>query len=219
MTYKESEMIGKKFGRLTVVKADGSRVYGGVKRKMWLCRCDCGNEISVMTTSLTSGNTRSCGCILDEYNASKKPDIQEKRIRRHIQNVWCKIKERCYNPKSNNYKAYGARGIRMCDEWLHDSKAFTKWCLNNGYQIGLEIDRIDNNGNYEPSNCQFLTKRENILKEVRRTTIAGISLRHTEVSNILGHKNNYFSNRIRKVGYKKAYMQMFQNLLFDVAGA
>lgn len=211
------EMIGKKFGRLEVIKFDGTKIIAGASRRMWLCRCECGNEVSVNTNSLTSGNTRSCGCLIKEYNISKKPDPQEKRIRRHIQNVWYKIKERCYNPKSNNYRAYGARGIRMCEEWLHDSKDFAKWCLCNGYQIGLEIDRIDNNGNYEPSNCQFLTKRENILKEVKKITIAGVTLRHSEYSNILGYRNVYFTERIRKVGFTKAYMQSFHKLIFKIA--
>lgn len=206
------EMIGKKFGRLEVIKFDGNRMIAGASWRMWLCRCECGNEVSVMTNSLTSGNTRSCGCLIKEYNISKKPDPQEKRIRRHIQNVWCKIKERCYNPKSNNYRAYGARGIRMCDEWLHDSKAFYKWCLDNGYQIDLEIDRIDNNGNYEPSNCQFLTRSENVLKEKRKLTIGGITLRYAELSNIVGCADSYFKNRILRVGFDKAYIGLFHKL-------
>lgn len=214
---KDSEMIGKKFGRLTIVARAGSEKHNGFSRKLWECVCECGNHIVLHTKKLTSGNTRSCGCLLKEYNTSKKPDPQEKRIRRHIQNVWSKIKERCYNPKSNNYRAYGARGIRVCEEWLHDSKAFAKWCLSNGYQIGLEIDRIDNNGNYEPSNCQFLTKRENILKEVKRITIAGIPLRYSEYSNILGFRNAYFTERIRRVGFTKAYIQSFHKLIFNIA--
>lgn len=214
---KVSEMIGKKFGRLEIIRYAGIKVYGKARCRMWLCRCECGNEINVVTSRLTSGNTRSCGCLLNEYNASKKPDPEEKRMRRRIQNVWQKIKERCYNPNCNNYRAYGARGIKMCDEWFYNSKAFTEWCLTNGYQKGLEIDRINNDGNYEPSNCQFITKQENILKEVRRTTIAGIALRHTEISNILGKPNSYFSSRIWKVGYKKAYMQMFHKLVFNIA--
>lgn len=214
MGFKSNEMVGEKFGRLTVIRSEGSKQCGSVKRRMWLCRCDCGNEVSVTTSSLTTGNTRSCGCLLDEYNASKKPDPQEKKIRLHIENVWFKIKQRCYNPKSNNYRAYGARGIRMCDEWLNNSKAFANWCLNNGYQIGLEIDRIDNDGNYEPSNCQFLTKRENILKEARKLVIAGIPLRYGEISNIVGKTKRFFSSKVYRIGLTKAYAQTFHSLAF-----
>ena len=79
------------------------------------------------------------------------------------------IKERCYNPNSKSYKRYGGRGIKMCDEWLGDYKKFEDWCLNNGFKEGLAIDRIDNDGNYAPNNCRFVTTKEN--NQNRNTTV------------------------------------------------
>ena len=71
------------------------------------------------------------------------------------------MKERCYDPKSRSYKDYGARGIQICDEWLNDPNSFVKWALENGYEPGLSIDRIDNDGNYKPENCRWVTLAEN----------------------------------------------------------
>ena len=78
------------------------------------------------------------------------------------------IKERCYNENSKSYHNYGGRGIKMCDLWLKDYQAFEEWCLQNGFQEGLAIDRIDNNGNYSPENCRFVTLKEN--NQNRRST-------------------------------------------------
>lgn len=75
--------------------------------------------------------------------------------------LWYHIKERCYNENSKSYKRYGGRGITVCDEWLHDSEAFKRWALSNGYAKGLEIDRIDNNRGYSPDNCRWVTKTQN----------------------------------------------------------
>lgn len=77
-----------------------------------------------------------------------------------IYSVWCSMKQRCYNPNRKKYKDYGQRGIEICDEW-QDAAVFAEWALSNGYRAGLQIDRIDNDGNYEPSNCRFVTPKEN----------------------------------------------------------
>jgi len=214
MGYSNGDMIGKRFGRLTVIGFAGRKKYKSCSRRLWECKCLCGKTVVVDTKNLTSSNTRSCGCLLNEYNESQKPDPEAHRIYLHLMNVWYKIKERCYKPTSINYKSYGAKGIRMCDEWLHSFKAFEKWCMDNGYKIGLEIDRIDNKGNYEPSNCQFLTKRENILKEARKLVIAGIPLRYGEISNIIGKSKRFFSSKVYRIGLTQAYAQTFHSLAF-----
>lgn len=212
---KDSDMIGRKFGRLTVIARAGSRKEKGYSRKLWECVCECGKHKIVNTRSLTNGHTQSCGCLADESRKKPKIDIVTREEHIRLRKVWNSIKQRCYNPNSQEYRNYGGRGIKMCDEWRNSSKAFIEWALNNGYSIGLDVDRIDNNGNYEPSNCQFLTRSENVLKEKRKLTIGGITLRYAELSNIVGCADTYFKNRILRVGFNKAYIRMFHRLVFN----
>ena len=208
----DSEMIGRRFGKLTVVSRCGSEKGNGLSRKLWDCVCDCGKHKIVNTRSLTNGHTQSCGCLADESRKKPKIDIVTREEHIRLRKVWNSIKKRCYNPNSQEYKNYGGRGIKMCDEWRNSSKAFIEWALNNGYSIGLDVDRIDNNGNYEPSNCQFLTRSENVLKEKRKLTIGGITLRYGEISNIVGKTKRFFSSKVYRVGLTKAYAQTFHSL-------
>lgn len=87
--------------------------------------------------------------------------------------IFIGIKQRCCNPNNKDYKNYGARGISVCQEWLDDSSIFIKWALDNGWKIGLHTDRINNDGNYEPNNCQFITNAQN--QRNRRPAIKGVS--------------------------------------------
>lgn len=107
-----------------------------------MSQCECGN--------LTSWRTRSCGC------SHKKHDKTNTRLYR----IWIRMKLRCYNEKHLYYKYYGERNIKVCDEWLDDFQAFYDWAINNGYNDNLTIDRIDVNGNYEPSNCRWATVKQ-----------------------------------------------------------
>lgn len=213
----ESEMIGRRFGKLTVVSRCGSEKGNGLSRKLWDCVCDCGKHKIVNTRSLTNGHTQSCGCLWGEARKRKKIDKTIRNEYIHLRIIWKGIKQRCYNPNNPEYKNYGGKGIRMCNEWLNSSKAFIDWGLKNGYAIGLDVDRIDNNGNYEPSNCQFLTRSENVLKEKRKITIGGVTLRYAELSNIVGYADSYLKNRILRVGFDKAYIGVFHRLVYNIA--
>lgn len=146
-------MIGEKYGKLTVLKLDKER---SGKRKYYICQCDCGNLKSVRDDCLKSGNTKSCGCLIKEINSSKTQHTKEK-----LYYVWAGMKSRCNNPNANGYEDYGGRGITVCDEWNgeHDYINFKIWAMNNGYEEGLSIDRIDVNGNYEPNNCRWVTQK------------------------------------------------------------
>ena len=86
-----------------------------------------------------------------------------------LYSTWCRIKRKCYNPNDDHYKYYGARGIKVCDEWLNNPKAFYNWSMENGYQNNLTIDRIDVNGNYEPNNCRWVDMSTQVRN--RRNTI------------------------------------------------
>jgi len=155
-------LVGQRFSQLTVLE----KVASDAKRNTrWLCRCDCGNEIITVGNRLMSNHTKSCGCLrkkYEEHNPSYSHGLSSKRIYK----IWMNMKHRCYNPKAKCYHRYGKKGICICDIWLNDFTAFYSWALTNGYTDKLTIDRIDKNKNYEPENCQWITKSENSKKDI-----------------------------------------------------
>lgn len=156
-------LIGKKFGRLTVLKI----IYE--KQSKCLCQCECGNQIICLVTNLNNGNTKSCGCINKERiaaqgRASATHHLSEDPIYRK----WIYIRKRCNNPNASDYENYGGRGIKMCQEWENDFMAFYKY-VKPMFKENLQIDRIDNDKGYEPGNIRFVDAKTN--NSNRRTTI------------------------------------------------
>lgn len=154
------DMTGKKINMLTVI----CRAESKNGRTMWHCVCDCGKELDVWYAHLKKGQY-SCGC-------SKNKRISD-RLKKHgmsktrLFKVWRHMRERCYYPFHKSYKYYGGRGISVCDEWLGEDGFinFYNWSIENGFDENADymqctIDRIDTNGNYEPSNCRFISIEE-----------------------------------------------------------
>ena len=149
------DLTNKKFGKLTVVKRFGT---DNQRNPTWLCECDCGNQKIIRGNLLKSGNTTSCGCISKERIS--KLNFITGQYKSRLHRIWAAMKTRCYNPNSCSYKNYGARGITVCDEWKNDFQSFYEWSMENNYSEKLTIDRINNDGNYEPSNCRWATWKE-----------------------------------------------------------
>lgn len=157
------DLKGQKFGRLTVLSIDLEKSNKG-RKTYWNCVCECGNEKSIRSDSLTSKTrikTESCGCLHSEKareNISKNHSHKSSNTR--LYHTWQGMKDRCYNKNSNSYNRYGNKGIVVCDEWINDFSNFKEWALKNGYDDNLTIERLDFNGNYESSNCTWITRPE-----------------------------------------------------------
>lgn len=147
------EMTGKRFGRLTVLEECNEHTKH--RQLVYKCQCDCGNTVTVRGYKLRSGHTKSCGCLRHEKYALK----HGKRHTR-LYSIWLNMKDRCCNKNTPRYNDYGSRGIVVCDEWKNDFMTFHNWAMENGYRDDLTIDRINNDGNYEPGNCKWSTPKQ-----------------------------------------------------------
>lgn len=151
---KYQDITGLKSGRLTAIKIVEKNKRG---YNIWLCQCECGNTSKVVASALRAQEIKSCGCLKREITSLTKTKHHQSGT--PLYSVWLGMKDRCYNPRCKAYKHYGARGITICEEWLGDkgSTNFFNWALSNGYEKGLELDRIDVDKGYSPDNCRWVT--------------------------------------------------------------
>ena len=147
-------LTNKKFGRLTALEPIGKNDRRYI---LWKCKCECGSFVNVISSCLISGNTQSCGCLQKERASIARSKYYAKNKR--LLKIWHNMHSRCKNDNASNYKRYGGRGIKVCEEW-NCFKTFELWALGNGYSDFLTIDRINNDKNYSPDNCRWATMKE-----------------------------------------------------------
>lgn len=156
------DLSGMRFGCLNVLyRCEDKVLKSGTRKTQYACRCDCGNTVKVIGESLKKGQ-KSCGC--HRYDGFKEHSLKHGMRHERIYSIYCDMKKRCYNENCAGYKNYGGKGIKICNEWLNDFVVFYQWSIENGYTDTLTIDRIDSSGNYEPSNCRWVTRSENISR-------------------------------------------------------
>lgn len=159
-----NKYIGQTFGRLTIIGYDHEKKIDVKHREHYfLCQCTCGNQTVVSLKNLTNSKhpTTSCGCYVQEINRERIRNMKLTHglTDHRLYNIWRNTKARCYNPNNGSYSDYGARGIKMCDEWLNDFKTFYDWAMANGYSDDLTISRKNPDGDYCPENCCWTTDK------------------------------------------------------------
>ena len=163
---KAKDLTGQTFGRLTVI---GFRRGSRENPPKWECKCSCGQITFVKRYKLTSGHTRSCGCLHSEIASVIHRTHGLRRTR--LYQTWCNMKQRCYNKNNTDYHSYGGRGITICDEWLNDFKAFYDWSMSHGYRDDLTIDRINVDKGYSPDNCRWETNARQAINKCNTVKI------------------------------------------------
>ena len=164
MPKNKALIAGQKFNRLTIISLNHKKLYINPNtckksyKEYYLCKCDCGKKTIVYKDYIKRGHTKSCGCYNQEIKSKThtKHGMEGTRIYR----IWQGIKKRCFCKSWLAFNHYGGRGITVCKEWKNNFSSFYKWAIKNGYNDKLTIDRINVDGNYEPSNCRWATWKE-----------------------------------------------------------
>lgn len=185
------DRTGQRYNRLVVL----GRSEPKYRSTMWECRCDCGNIAYVDTHSLISGHTKSCGCWKREKASERLLTHGEMPVR--LYRIWRGMKARCNNPHTKDFHYYGARGIKVCDEWMEHYESFRDWAFANGYSDTLTLDRVEVNKDYSPDNCRWVD-RHTQMRNTRNNlnlTFNGETKTVTEWAEITGMERHTISYR------------------------
>ena len=203
--YKYHYLIGTTIGFLTIQDLHYHR-RGRCVDLMATCCCRCGTKKNIRLYSILSGETKSCGCKKVKHNLTGH----------RLHSVWFNMRNRCYNKKVRAYNRYGGRGIKVCDTWRTNFKTFYDWAMSHGWKPELELDRIDNNGDYSPENCRFVSTLENVHNREKSEVITynGKTLHISEWAKIIGCSVSGLHNRIyRGWSIEKAIETPFKKLV------
>lgn len=211
---KRKDITGERFGRLTAIRPTEQEKCQSI---VWECVCDCGKTCFVSVRNLTSSTgTRSCGCARSEKIAKRmrerkvsgelNPKFKHGMSKSRLYNTWINMKSRCYYKGNKRFDRYGGRGIKVCDEWLHDFVAFMEWSVANGYRDDLTIDRTDNDGPYSPDNCRWVSndKQQSNTSHSRLISYHGKTQTLSEWSRELHISVPALQKRLKKWGVERA---------------
>ena len=193
---KTKDLTGKKFGRLTVLRKIGKDDRSNV---IWECQCDCGNKTNITTVRLNRG-TKSCGCLVKETAIKTgKKNTKHNKCNTSEYTTYKGIKGRCYNTNNKDYPSYGGRGIKVCDRWI---ESFQNFYDDMGPKPSKKhsLDRIDNNGDYEPNNCRWanLEDQNNNRRSNKYITYNNETLTYAQWSRRLGGSDGIVHGRIKR---------------------
>ena len=184
------DLKGKTFNRITVLDYFG--------KQKWLCQCVCGNKFTAYGHQIKTGHTASCGCLQRERTS--KANTKHHYCGTRIYQIWQNMRERCYRKTNQEYHNYGGRGITVCDDWNSSFDKFKDWAFENGYKDDLTIDRVNTNGNYEPTNCRWATRKEQVnnTRRNRRFEFCGITKNIMQWAEMFGINYGTLRDRIFK---------------------
>ncbi len=162
MSYRN--LVGERYGRLVVIDRSMNAGQAIRRRAVWRCVCDCGKEVIVRGDNLRHNHTQSCGCLHKERVSIAKTTHGALKggMVFALYNTWRNMRNRCYNSRTPQYKWWGGRGIEVYWFWKEDYCIFRDWAIGAGYSVGKELHRLDNDGNYEPTNCRWVDKSEHL---------------------------------------------------------
>ncbi len=200
------DITGQTFGRLTAIKRC-EKISG--EPRLWLFRCECGEEVKCIPWQVRTGNTSSCGCIRRELLIIRnKESLSTHRMTGTTEHtIWSKMIQRCRNPNNKSFPRYGGRGISVCYEWNDPITGFQAFYDDMGARPkGAQIDRIDNDGHYEPSNCRWVTPKQNTRNRSssKMITFNGQTKCIAQWAEDLGIERKSLEHRLRSQTVEKA---------------
>lgn len=192
------DLCGRVFGRLTVISDTGKRSPRG--NKVYLCRCECGEKCEAMTTALTRGSKKSCGCYHRDSARYGPKAVKHGMHATRTYKTWMAMRHRCISPNDTSYPYYGARGVEVCERWL---SSFSDFYADMGERPrGMTIERIDSNGNYEPGNCKWATAREQAANRRNGVYVQyeGARINMAEFARVVGMSYDGAAKRAKREG-------------------